>query len=175
VVAVAGSLPGRSLATLPAPTPALRTDGKLYPGKGNPGKGCGNNLKREVSYPLRGVLTPRRGLREASCWWAHSAPGRLPGPSWLKVPGRGPCCIKSKKHRDFTRPDKEKVRMQAREAYQGGSRRQPHSRSFQPATLGDGPPTGAAWEVLAHADELTLGAEARGLAKCESVRRRRGR
>jgi hypothetical protein len=42
-VVVAGSLPGRSPVALPDPTPKHRIDGKLEPGKGDPGKGCGNN------------------------------------------------------------------------------------------------------------------------------------
>jgi hypothetical protein len=53
--------------------------------------------------------------------------------------------------------------MKAREAYRGGSRRQPHSKSSQPTALGSGLPAGAAREVLAPADELAPGAEAQGL------------
>jgi hypothetical protein len=34
-----------------------------------------------IGYPLWGVATPRRGLREASCWWARLAQMHLPGPA----------------------------------------------------------------------------------------------
>jgi hypothetical protein len=45
MVEVAGNLPIRSPAALPDATPTHRSDGKLKPWKGNPGKGCGNKLK----------------------------------------------------------------------------------------------------------------------------------
>jgi hypothetical protein len=83
--------------------------------------------------------------------------------------------MKTKKHCDFRRPVKEKTRMQAREAYREGSRRQPHSRLFQPTVSGDGPFMGMARDVLAPVEELIPGAEAQGLAKCDGLRRRRGR
>jgi hypothetical protein len=83
--------------------------------------------------------------------------------------------MKSKKHCDFTRLDKENTRMQAREAYRDGSRRKPHSRSSHPTISGDGPLAGMARDVLAPAEELIPGGEARGLAKCDGLRRRRGR
>jgi hypothetical protein len=60
--------------------------------------------------------------------------------------------------------------MKAREAYQGGSRRQLHSRLSQLAALGSGLLAGAAREVLAPEDELALGAEARGMAWCDGLR-----
>jgi hypothetical protein len=82
--------------------------------------------------------------------------------------------MKSKKHCDLTRPDKEKAKMKARETYRGGSRRQPHSRSSQPAVSVDGPLAGTMLDVLAPAEELIPGAEARGLARCDGLRSRRG-
>jgi hypothetical protein len=78
--------------------------------------------------------------------------------------------MKSKKLCDFTRPNHEKTRMQAREAYRGGFRRQPHSRSSQPEVFGDGPLARSVRDVLAPAEELIPGVEARGLAKCDGLR-----
>jgi hypothetical protein len=83
--------------------------------------------------------------------------------------------MKSKKHCDFARTDKVEAKMRARETYRGRSRRQPHSMSSQPAASMDGPLTGMTLDVLAPAVELILGAEARGLTKCDGLRRRRGR
>jgi hypothetical protein len=83
--------------------------------------------------------------------------------------------MKSKKHCNFTRPDKEKAKMQARETYRGGSRRQPHSRSSQPAVSVDGPLAGMTLNVLAPAEELIPGVESQGLARCDGLRRHRGR
>jgi hypothetical protein len=70
---------------------------------------------------------------------------------------------------------KRRMCMKAREAYRGGSRRQPHSSSSQHAALRSGLPAGAVREVLAPMDELAPGAKARGLARCDSLRRRRRR
>jgi hypothetical protein len=72
-------------------------------------------------------------------------------------------------------PINRKMCKQAREAHRGGSRRRPHSRSSQPVVHGSGLPTGAACEVLAPAEKLASGAEARGLARCDGLRRHRGR
>jgi hypothetical protein len=83
--------------------------------------------------------------------------------------------MKSKKHCDFTRSDKEKAKMQAREAYRDGSRRQPHSSSSHPAESVDGPLVGTSLDVLAPAEELISGTEAWGLARCDGLGRRRGR
>jgi hypothetical protein len=67
--------------------------------------------------------------------------------------------MKSKKHCDFARPGKVEAKMQAREAYRGGSRRQPYSRSSQPAASVDGPLGGTTPDVLAPAVELIPGAD----------------
>jgi hypothetical protein len=88
--------------------------------------------------------------------------------------------MKSKKHCDFVRTDKVESKMGAWEAYRGGSRRQPHTRSSQPAVSMDGPLTGMAHDVPAPAVEIIPGdeargiipsAEARGLTKCDGLRR----
>jgi hypothetical protein len=47
MVVVAGNLPERFLATQPDVVPAHRSDGKLWPQKGNFDKGCGNKLKEK--------------------------------------------------------------------------------------------------------------------------------
>jgi hypothetical protein len=83
--------------------------------------------------------------------------------------------MKSKKHCDFARLDKVEAKMQAREAYQGGSRRLPHSRSSQPVVSVDRPLARTAPDVLAPAVELIPGAEARGLTRCDGLRHHQGR
>jgi hypothetical protein len=72
--------------------------------------------------------------------------------------------MKAKKHREFKRSNKKEDVQASREAYRGVSKRQPHSRSSKPAVLGSGLPTGVVHEVLAPAEKLASGAEARGLA-----------
>jgi hypothetical protein len=49
--------------------------------EGQSGQGMWEEIEGKASYPLRGASAPRRGLREASCWWAHKVLGHLPGAS----------------------------------------------------------------------------------------------
>jgi hypothetical protein len=73
-----------------------------------------------------------------------------------------------------SRTQKEKMEnfffKQTREAYRGESKRQSHSRSSQPAVPWSELSTGMACEVLAPVELLALGAEARGLARCDGLK-----